>query len=151
AQVTELREPAEHRDTQYFERPGRGQRLLPRPAPAVAVLGTLAGLENGVGALPAASLEHGPPHGLRLGAVHEEPAETLKLAPMTTVDERVVGKASGGEHPQAGDRLGTRRMATARILSLRFAHWAFSSGIGPSRCATPYSQTPSSGRQTAVP
>jgi hypothetical protein len=53
---------------------------------------------------------------LRLGAVHEEPAETLKLAPVATVEESVVGKARGGENPQAvGDRVRTSRMAAARI------------------------------------
>src|SRR5262249_41208288 len=101
AQMAEIGEPAKHRDTQDFEGPALGQGVVPQPAPTLPVWRTLAAAKNRVAARPTAGFKPGLPHRLRLGAVENKPAEALELAPLTAVDERVVGKARGGDHAQA--------------------------------------------------
>src|SRR5262245_15676442 len=112
--MTEVSKPAEHRDLQDFEGPALRNWLVPHPAATLPVRCAGAGVEDGVRLQPTAWLEHRLPHGLWLRPVHQKSAEPLELAPMATVEERVVSKASGGDDAQADCALRRRRPAFAR-------------------------------------
>src|SRR5262245_46781338 len=126
--MTEVGKPAEHRDVQHFKGPALWKRLVPHPAAALPVRCAGAGVEDRVRLQPTAWLEPRLPHGLWLRAVDQKPAEPLELAPMTAVEERVVGKASGGDDAQAQCALRRRRLApawTRRFSPASFADPAF--------------------------
>src|SRR5262249_34016730 len=123
AQMTEIGKSAEHRDIEDLDGPALWKRLIAQPASAFPVRRGVAGFEDCVGPQPPAWLEHGLPQGLRLRAVHHKPANPLELAPVTTVEERVVGKACGGDDAQAGRVLRGQRLSpvrTSRWLAAKF-------------------------------
>src|SRR5215813_5539980 len=112
--MTEIGKPAQHRDIQDFEGPGLWKRRVSHPAPGLPVRCAGARVEDRVGLQPTAWLEHRLPHGLRLRPVYQKPAEPLELAPTAAVEERVVGKTSGGDDAQTACAPRWGRLAPAQ-------------------------------------
>ena len=99
-EVAEARQAAEHRRGADLDRPALRHRLVDAPAALVLVL--VAG-EHGVRLVPVALRQPRRPQRLRLGAVDDDCAEALELAPAAAVEQRVVGKAGGLDELQADD------------------------------------------------